>query len=273
MEFVIDDLRIYYEVFGKGFPIIMIHGFGPDHRILKGCMEPIFKNRKGYIRVYFDLPGMGRTKSVNWIQNADDMLEIILKFIQKIIPNQKFLIIGESYGAYLARGLIEKRIDDISGLCFISPVIIPDKSIRTLPEFRPIISDSTFLSSLSAQDIKEFEEMHVIQTKKVWKRYKDEVDSGLKLADGKFLTKFYDKGYSFSFDRDLYSQKFEKPSLFIMGRQDNIVGYHDTYTIIEHYPRASFVILDKAAHDVQIEQFFTFKPLIEEWLNRVEEFA
>ena len=151
MEFEINNLKIYYEIYGKGLPIIMIHGFGPDHRILKGCMEQIFKKKAGYMRIYFDLPGMGRTKGVNWIQNADDMLKLILEFIQNIIPEQKFLIVGESYGAYLARGLIEKKGHEIYGASFICPGIIMDRSKRILPEFHVILRDSEFLSSLSPQ--------------------------------------------------------------------------------------------------------------------------
>lgn len=39
-------------------------------------MEPVFKNRDGYERIYIDLPGMGKTKSENWIINSDVMLDI-----------------------------------------------------------------------------------------------------------------------------------------------------------------------------------------------------
>jgi len=270
MELNIDGLSVYYEIYDTGIPIVMIHGFGPDHRILKGCLEPIFKSKKGYKRIYFDLPGMGKTKIANWIHNADDMLDLILKFIQKVIPEQKYLIIGESYGTYLASGLIKKKSHDILGVCFISPVIISDRSKRTLPDFYPIVMEPEFLSQLSIRDAKEFKGMYVIQTKKVWKRFKEDVESGLTLADEQFLSKFSNEGYSFSFDRDLFNQKFEKPSLFIMGRQDGVVGYHNTYNVIENYPRASFIVLDKAAHDVQIEQESIFNPLINEWLERVK---
>jgi pimeloyl-ACP methyl ester carboxylesterase len=273
VECVIKNLKIYYEIHGKGFPIIMIHGFGPDHRILKGCMEPIFKAKKNYKRIYFDLPGMGKTKSVSWIKNSDHMLEIILKFIQKVISDEIFLIVGESYGAYLARGIIEKKSQDVSGVCFISPVIITDKSKRTLSIFYPIIKDSEFLSSLPPSKAKDFKGAYAIQTEKIWKRYKEEVDSGVEVADTKFLNKYYEEGYSFSFDGDQLNQKFEKPSLFLMGRQDGVVGYHDAYNIIENYPRASFVVLDKAAHDVQIEQEMVFNTLINELLDRVKEYA
>jgi pimeloyl-ACP methyl ester carboxylesterase len=44
MEYKIRDVTIYYEIFGSGSPILMIHGWSPDHRLMKGCMEPIFQS-------------------------------------------------------------------------------------------------------------------------------------------------------------------------------------------------------------------------------------
>lgn len=67
--------EIYYEAFGEGKPVLMIHGFAPDHRLMRGCMEPIFTNRDGWRRIYIDLPGMGLTKiyeehSLYWMQRV-----------------------------------------------------------------------------------------------------------------------------------------------------------------------------------------------------------
>jgi pimeloyl-ACP methyl ester carboxylesterase len=71
----IRDLEVYYEIAGEGKPIMMIHGMGVDHRTMKGCMEPVFQDRGDkWQRIYFDLPGMGRTKGVDWITNSDEML-------------------------------------------------------------------------------------------------------------------------------------------------------------------------------------------------------
>jgi pimeloyl-ACP methyl ester carboxylesterase len=42
---------------------LMLHGWSVDHRLMKGCMEPVFKKMDTeWKRIYFDLPGMGRTK-------------------------------------------------------------------------------------------------------------------------------------------------------------------------------------------------------------------
>lgn len=66
---------------------------------------------------------------------------------------------------------------------------------------------------------------------------------------------------------------FSKPTLFIAGRQDNIVGYHDLYNLLEDYPRATFVILDIAGHNLQIEQEELFNSLFLNWLERIEKYS
>jgi len=267
----LEKINIYYEIHGEGIPILMIHGFVPDHRLMKGCMEPIFEKRQGYKRIYFDLPGMGKTRGEKWIQNSDQMLEITLKFIDKIIPNQKFLLAGESYGSYLARGVISKRFNFIEGACFICPVIYPSLTGRDLPKRIVLIKNPKILSNLNAQDAQEFKNTAVVQTQKVWERFRDEFLSGVKIADSEFLDIIWKKGYAFSFNVDELTKKFKKPSLFLCGRQDDVVGYRDSWKIIEDYPRASFIVLDKAGHILQIEQEALFNSSVNEWLDRIEE--
>lgn len=87
MECTLENITIYYEIFGEGYPVLMIHGWPVDHRIMKGCMEPIFKTRPNYKRIYFDLPGIGKTKAENWIKGTDDFLKVTMEFVDKIIPN------------------------------------------------------------------------------------------------------------------------------------------------------------------------------------------
>jgi pimeloyl-ACP methyl ester carboxylesterase len=57
----------------------------------------------------------------------------------------------------------------------------------------------------------------------------------------------------------------------LTGRQDSSVGYRDAWTILENYPRATFVVLDRAGHGLYIEQEGLFNALVNDWLDRVEE--
>ena len=273
MECELKDLKIFYEIYGEGLPILMIHGFTPDHRLMKGCMEPIFKNRKNFSRIYFDLPGMGRTSGPEWLKSSDQMLNIVLEFIDKVIPNQKFLIASESYGCYLARGILLKRSKLIDGVLFICPLIIPQPEKRDLPKnYKILIKDSKLISSLNPSEVEELQSSLIVQRNEIWERYKDEVQSGLKIADQSFLNRIFPANYEFSFNIDELLKLYEKPVLFLLGRQDDTVGYRDAWKIIESYPNATFAILDQAGHNLQIEKANLFNSLVNDWLDRVEHY-
>jgi pimeloyl-ACP methyl ester carboxylesterase len=266
----VEKANIYYEEIGSGTPILMIHGFSPDHRLMKGCMEPIFQKMDGYRRIYIDLPGMGQTKDYESIQNFDEMLETVIQFIDTTLPEQSLLIAGESYGGYITRGIIAKMPEMVMGAAFICPMIIPDKNERTLPEHANIQVDQEFLTTLKEVEREDFKGIHVKLDEYTWKRYNEEVVAGMKIADSAFLEKISGAyGFTFKIDHEVFS----KPSVFLAGRQDHITGYKDVFDILDKYPRATFSVLDTAGHNLQIEQAELLKVHIGEWLDRFHSFV
>jgi pimeloyl-ACP methyl ester carboxylesterase len=271
MECNIQGVKIYYESIGEGTPILMIHGWSPDHRLMKGCMEPVFETSvKSWRRIYFDLPGMGKTKGEPWIDGSDRMLDLVLGFIDTVIPNQKFLLAGESYGGYIARGIIRKRPSAVDGLLLICPSVDQEAKEKGA-EFRVLEEDVAFLAGLTEEERNYFtgEGFNSVRSRRVWERYREEVLPGLKLADYAFLENCLSQHVPYSFNVDELEKPYMKPSLFLAGRQDSAVGYRDLWKIIGMYPRASFVLLDKAAHNLQIEQDVLFTATVREWLDRV----
>lgn len=271
MECKVKNISINYEIIGDGKPIIMLHGYSVDHRLMLGCMEPLFSANDNYKRIYIDLPGMGKSESAEWINNADIMLDIIIDFIDKIIPKENFRIIGESYGGYLSRGVIYKMAHRVDGIALICPVIIADNKKRNVPQHIVLAKDSELFFNLTPEEVEDFNSMAVVQNEKIYERYKNEIMSGVKIADNRFLESFKENGYGFSFDVDKLNEKFDKPALMLLGRQDSCVGYKDAWSIQENFPRTTFVVLDRAGHNLQIEQEVLFKSLMSEWLERVNE--
>lgn len=270
MECLLGEITIYYEEVGEGKPVIMLHGYYPDHRLMSGCMEPVFLKREGYRRIYIDLPGMGKTKSNSSIINSDRMLQVVLDFIKKVIPNENFLITGASYGGYLARGVLYHLANRIDGMLLLCPVIIAEHKKRSLPLHVVLVRDEELLAALSEEEAEDFESMSVVQSERIWERYNNEICSGVHIADGLFLEKLRNEGYLFSYDVDAICEKFVKPVLFLLGKQDASVGYKDAWSILDNYPRATFAVLDKAGHNLHLEQDELFNCLANEWLDRVE---
>ncbi len=271
MECQIKDISVFYKIYGEGHPIIMLHGFSPDHHIMTGCMEPIFATRDGWQRIYFDLPGMGKTPGPDWLVNSDQMLEVVSEFIDKIILDQHFAISGQSYGAYLARGIVREKSKSVTGLSLLVPLIIPAFEERRVPAHVSLVKDPELIKSIPADEREDFENFIVVQTKSVWERTRDEVNVGVSVTNEPFLTRLQENGYSFSFDINAESDTFDKPTLILMGKQDSAVGYFDAWKLVEKYPRGTFAVLDRAGHNLPIEQEELFNCLINEWLDRIED--
>jgi len=268
----IQNIPVYYEEFGDGKPIIFIHGWSVDHRLMSECFEPIFSQLHGYKRIYLDLPGMGRTPSANWIKNSDNTLKILIEFINNIIGKSRFLLAGESYGGYLSMGLIYEFGNKIDGVLLLCPMVDSWESINKperLPK-REIIWQSG-LSDLKEEenDIKTFLNVAVVATQEVFEKFKSNVLSGMKIHDKEFLSKY--KGeYNHNLEKALQKITFEKPSCILTGRQDNHAGYSVAYEILDRFPRATFAILDCAGHNLQIDIEPTFVQLVKDWIWRVE---
>ena len=271
MKCRIRDLDVYCDVRGEGTPVVMVHGMGVDHRVMTGCMEPVFEARdEAWKRIYFDLPGMGRTEGCDWLRCSDDMVGLILRLVDRLIPGEQFLLVGESYGGYLAQGIIHQRSDDVDGMLLIGPLVEPDDDKRDLPlniSFRSLALED----ALEEDDDWMFDLFVADQTERNWARFRDEMLAGFGTGDGAFKSRIREDpdAYALSYDvRDLV-EPFRGPSLIVTGRQDGLVGYRDPWSILESYPRCTFAILDMAGHAMQIERDRLFGALVHDWLERV----
>ena len=249
MECNIDGIPIFYKEYGEGVPVLCLHGYTLDHRVMEGCVEPVLGALNGYKRIYLDLPGMGQTPSSPNIKNADDMLDLLKKFINKIIGEEEFLLVGESYGGYLSMGLIHAQ-QRIKGLFLICPCTIADVEKRHLP---------------SADEMA----VPLVETTKTLERYEKEIQPGLSAADKTFTSKYRKEGYGFSFADEMDNIKFHFPACIVLGRQDDAVGYMDALKLIQNFTRATFVVSDSTSHNLQIERTDLFETCFFDWIERL----
>jgi pimeloyl-ACP methyl ester carboxylesterase len=269
MECRLNNVTIYYEQLGVGRPLLLLHGWPADHRIEVKAFEPLFEQRDGWKRIYPDMPGMGKTPGPDWITNQDQMLDVLLEFIDTVIPKQHFCVAGTSYGGYLAQGLIYRRPEMVDGALFLVPMMGVNAEDRSLPEHVTLVEDKDLLSELSKEEAAYFQGM-VVQSRERLETIRRYLLPAFEIADHEFLEKVAEH-YLFSFDTNNLPRPFEKPALFLLGRQDSMIGYIDAWRVIENYPRASFIVLDRAGHGLAGEQTGLFRSLAGEWLDRVEE--
>jgi pimeloyl-ACP methyl ester carboxylesterase len=265
----VDFISINFKIIGEGFPIIFLHGWTLDHQVLLRCMEPVFENRSGWKRIYIDLPGMGGSVAQESILNSDDMLKTVLELLDQLIPHEPFLVVGQSYGGYLARGVAYFRRKELRGMMLQCPMIVPNHADRCLPEHRVLTEDPNLMLRLSPEDAAVFAQFAVVQGEREWERYRDDILIPSQKTNYEFLQRIRQNGYAFTFDVD-NAAPFEYPTLVIMGRQDAAVGFKDALRLMDNYPRGTFAVLDTAGHNLQFERPAVYISLVRDWLERCE---
>ena len=263
MKCDLGDIEIFYETYGTGRPMVMLPGRPSDHHIMQRFMEPLFAQRDGWLRLYPDLPGTGLTPSIDRLATHDSMLDMMLAFIDTVIPAQRFVLAGYSYGGYLARGVVSRRTALIDGLMLCAPQVKADPTQAHLPKRTTLVQDPQLLAELGP-----VADLIVVQSPTVVEAVR-QVLAEVQLADQAHQARLEAAGpASFEVAPPV---PFDGPTLILTARQDQIVGYRDIWDLLDNYPRATFAVLDRAGHFVPIEQDALCHALMREWLDRVGE--
>ena len=273
MECHLQDLTIHYTSIGEGRPIVMLHGASLDYRHMVHDMEPAFVHRRGWQRIYLDLPGHGRTPAPASIRNQEDVLEIVLNFIDHLIPYQRFTLAGVSWGGRLSRAVLAKRFALVDGMCLtVTPIIRHDDE----PDPDVLIANPELVAEADALDPRLGEVMRTqpVQIREVLDWWVANSRPAKELWDRDFAERFFNESnIQLSFDINQLPHPFPGPVLIVMGRQDPIVRYTDVWPLVENYPRATVALLDRAGHLAMVHQRTVFTALVNEWLDRLEEYS
>jgi pimeloyl-ACP methyl ester carboxylesterase len=261
-------IPVHYVEQGSGVPLLALHGWAVDHRGMTGALEPLFADRRGYRRIYPDLPGMGRTPAPPTINSSDDMVDVVLGLIDHVIGDEPFLLIGQSHGGYLARAIANRRPDQVAGLALICSDD-PGGPVRDVPEHVVLHAFGDLGGILDPALEAEYRGYFVVQTPETLRRFQEDEGPGIALAVKPSLERIAER---FALrQRPEEAPPYANPTLIVTGRQDAFVGYAAAWTWLDHYPRATFAVLDRAGHALPHEQTALLNALIAEWLDRVRE--
>jgi len=266
----VDGIPVHYAQHGDGTPVLALHGAGVDHREIMGALEPLFTDRPGHRRIYPDLPGMGRTPAPDTLNSNDDVVEVLLGLVDAVIGEQAFLVVGHSYGGYLARAIANRRPGQVAGLALVCGV---DAQARAgeIPEHVVLhaADDLDLDATLEPAMAAEFRDYLVVQTHATLRRFQETVAPGVALADQPALQRIFERWRLRTPPE--HGPAYTNPTLILTGRQDATAGYAGSWRLLEHYPRATFAVLDRAGHALLHEQVGLAPALLAEWLDRVRE--
>lgn len=107
MQIVVNSLLTEYERLGTGPSIVLLHGWGDNHRSLQQLARRLARR---FNVVSLDLPGFGSTASPPDIWGLDDYADFVAAFLKKLAV-KPFVFIGHSNGGAIAvRGLARGKL-------------------------------------------------------------------------------------------------------------------------------------------------------------------
>lgn len=260
--------RLHIVEQGSGHPVVALHGFGPDHRSIVGFLEPTFARHPGYRRIYLDLPGFGRSP-IGTLTSTAELVDVVEQQIAELVGDDRFLLVGQSDGGYLAAEISRRRRTQVAGLALVCPLVVPQFRERDVPPHQIVVRDPDATAGLELAERVAFETIAVVQTRETLARYTDEVASGLELHDVRAASRLQSSGYALP-SSPFRGEAIDCPTLIIAGRQDAIVGFADQLTLASHYPRATIAVLDAAGHNAQLERPDLIMALLGDWLTRAD---
>lgn len=117
---------IFYEILGKGEPLILLHGFLEHSGMWKSIANTL---KRDYQLVLIDLPGHGKSGSFGQIHTMEDMADSVLDVLAKL-NIKKANFVGHSMGGYVLLALAERSPEIIDKLILLNSTPFPDSTER-----------------------------------------------------------------------------------------------------------------------------------------------
>jgi len=115
---------IYVGDVGKGFPLVLVHGFLGSSIM----WQPQIEHLKRYYRIITpDLPGFGKSKKIKPLNNINSMAKIILNCLKEK-QIEKFYLLGHSMG-----GMIVQEMAKLAGEKIIKLICYSTGPVGNIP--------------------------------------------------------------------------------------------------------------------------------------------
>jgi len=255
----VNDINMYYEIHGDGFPLVMIHGFAGS---LDVWPRPVIEElSKSFKTVIFDTRGAGRTDKPD-IKYSIKMFADDIVGLMDILKIEQAHVLGHSMGGSIALGLginyperVEKLVPcstgysvppsveaariffgDIEGLTYeeilrkMSPVLYTEEFIKSNTELIEVVTQRLIKAPTPTYSLK-----------RQW------------VANGSLNNRRI--------------KKINSPTLLMHGKNDVICPPQNSEDLTKLISGAKLVLFDNNAHMIFVEEPEKFVKTILEFLK------
>ncbi len=251
---VSDEVTLYYEEKGDGYPLLLIHGQLSD---LTSWRYQVDSFAEHYRVITVDLKGFGKStkprKEYRVHSHADDLKELL-----QLLNISQTHVCGLSMGGMVAEVLVLKYPQLVKGLVLAdSAAMIADYAV------------SDRLSLMADRDMNWFADWG---TKKILRLASDEAKNQVREMIRRVDKADYRLAIlstaGFNIANEL--KKINKPTLIIQGEKDETVPMWHAEQLRSWIPNAKFIIMKGASHMTPVDNPSEFNKLVLDFLAEVD---
>lgn len=112
----VNQVNLYYELYGKGTPIILIAGFSCDHTFWAGILLQLMKH---HLVLIFDNRGVGQSDAPDHAYAIEMMADDVMALSNRL-GLEKPVIVGQSMGSAIAQEIGKRYAQQIKKLILIN---------------------------------------------------------------------------------------------------------------------------------------------------------
>ena len=248
---------IYIGDAGKGFPLVLVHGFLGSSKI----WEPQINFFKDHFRVITpDLPGFGKSNQKDSLNSIDSIANLLLDILEKKKIN-KFNLLGHSMGGMVVQEMVKKSGDKISKLVCYSTgprgempgrFETVDQSRENLKKkgLETVAKDIIKTWFIKGEEAKYFN-MCIESAKQTYMEAADNALIAFKNWNGVEALK-----------------NIKNETLIVWGDKDKSYDINQIETLKRNISNSSLTIFEGCAHNVHLEKVDEFNKKILEFLNK-----
>ena len=266
LSFEFDNRQMGYQKTGTGPAVILLHGFGEDHRIFNSTVTALEKNYTVYTP---DLPGTGMSAINTDTYPSNFSIEYLADSAAALIKHEKIencTALGHSMGGYATMALAFKYPQYLKGFGLLHSTALPDTPLKIENRLRGI----SFIEKFGATTFLETTVPNLFGT------HTKETNPGIVLDFIQALPQFSNEAliayYHAMMARPNLTDVLATttvPVLFVLGDQDIAVALEDTLPQTKMPNSAYLYVLENCGHMGMLEHPVIFNKAVLNFLDKV----
>lgn len=236
----VDGVTINHAVIGEGAPIVLLHGWGAEIKLVYPLTEQLVK--LGYRCYMLDLPGFGASPEPPIVWTVFDYAELVRKYIQQLNVGRVHLF-GHSFGGRLSM-ILGAEYPDLT-----HKIVLADAA--GLRPKQPLMSQLRLNSYKTIRDA-----LRKIGLDSLADRLASAYNKRYGSADFNAVSGVMRQTFVNVVNQDLrdYACRIQAPTLLIWGDQDQDTPLSQAHELEKLIPDAGLVVYAGAGHYSYLEK-------------------